>query len=209
MAAAFGKATFIHDQDGKGRGGLSTLAGQGRRGESVPEEATQLIAHAVVIPDGLGKQTLHGIRTGVFGVFGDLPAIFPGDVTDDGVQVEQGVTARLGARKTGRQARMQMEQAQGPAGNLAQRWLGWLWCGMVRRLHAFLVSDGRTTRTRGMCSGSVSHLDEMGTKSVLLRGIFPGKWLSFPWHRRFQRRRTGSEEYSRENGSLYKCHCSE
>jgi len=95
-----------------------------------------------VIPDGLGEQTLHAIGPEFFGMLSNLPAIFPGDVTDDGLQVAQGVTARFGARKTGRKALMQVEQAQGPGANLAQSWLSWRWCGMVVVLHAFLVSDG-------------------------------------------------------------------
>ncbi len=184
VAAAFGKATFIHNQHREGRRQLSPLAGQGRRGERLPEEGAQLIAHPFVIPDGVREQTLHAIRTAVFGVLSDLPAIFPGDLTDDGVQVEQGVTARLGARKTRRQALMQVAQAQRPSANLAQSWLGWLWCGMVMVLHAFLVSDGQLKQ-------EVLVLLECHIGARIARSFFC------------------SGENSRENDSAYKCHCSE
>ena len=74
---------------------------------------------------------------------------------------------------------MQREQAQRPGAHLTEGWLGLLWCDMMLVLHAFLVSDGRTTQTRSRYSGSVSHLDEMGTRSVLIQGKFLGKWLTF------------------------------
>src|SRR5205807_4211852 len=146
-------------------------------------EGTQIIAHPVVIPDGLRKQTLHAIGPQLFGMLSDLPAIFPGNVTDDGLQVEQGATARLGARKTGRQALMQMEQVQGPAANLAQGWPGLWWCGMVGWLHAFLVSDA-----------------SLKQESFVLLECHMGA--------RMARSFFCSGENSREKGSASKCHCS-
>jgi hypothetical protein len=38
----------------------------------------------------------------LFGVFGDLPAIFARDVTDDGLQIQQGATAWFGSGKMAR-----------------------------------------------------------------------------------------------------------
>src|SRR6266700_176971 len=106
VTAALGKATFIHDQHREGGGRLRRLRGPGRGRERLPEEGAQLIAYPVVIPDGVRQQTLHAVGPQLFGMLSDLPAIFPGDVTDDGLQVAPGATAWLGARKTGRQARM-------------------------------------------------------------------------------------------------------
>ena len=183
VVAAFGKATFIQDPHGQGRRRLSRFAGRGRRAERLAEEGAQFIAHPVVIPDGLREQTLHAVGSEFFGMLSDLPAIFPGDVTDDGLQVAQGTTAWLGARKTGRQARMQMQQAHGPGANLAQGWLGWLWCGIIRMLHAFLVANGQLKQ-------EVFVLLECHIGAYIARSF-----LCF-------------RENSRENGSLYKCHCS-
>ncbi len=145
----------------------------------MPEEGAQLIAHAVVIPDGVRQQALHAIRTGLFGMFGDLPAIFPGDVTDDGLQVEPGVTARLGARKTGRQALMQVEQAQRPAANVAGGWPRWWWCGVVwyGSGASCFSRFGWITQTRGFGASRVSHVRANCTKFFLIWGKFPGKWL--------------------------------
>jgi hypothetical protein len=40
-------------------------------------------------------------------VFSDLPAIFPGDVAQDSLQVEQRVLARFGTREAGRNTLVQ------------------------------------------------------------------------------------------------------
>jgi hypothetical protein len=85
---------------------------------------------------------LHAIGTSLFGVFCDLPAIFSGDLADDGLQIKQGVLAWFEASKVGSQALMQADQGQGPSSYLLQRWSDFMVCGMVERLHAFLVSDG-------------------------------------------------------------------
>ena len=179
VAAPFGKATFINDEHGKGGRRLKRRRRLGGGVQGLADKGAQFIAHPVVVPDGSREQALHAIRAELPGVFGDLPAIFAGDVAEDGLQVEQGMTAGLGACKVGSQTLLPPLQGPCPDGDLLGGWPSWRFCGMVRRLHAFLVSDGRTTRTRGMCSGSVSHLDEIGTKSVLIRGIFLGKCLTF------------------------------
>src|SRR5437588_9983598 len=111
----------------------------------------------------------------------DLPAIFPLDLTDDGLQVAQGATAWLGACKTRRQARMQVEQAQGPAANVAWGWPGLCWCGIIMGLHVVLVSDGQRTQ-ESFRSSSVSHRRAKSTKFLLIRGIFPGKCSAYKCH---------------------------
>src|SRR6266700_267951 len=152
-------------------------------GGDVGEEGAHLIAYPVVIPDGVRQQTLHAVGPQLFGMLSDLPAIFPGDVTDDGLQVAQGATAWLGAGKMRRQAGMQMKQAHGPGANLAQGGLGLLWCGIVMMLHAFLVSNGQLKQ-------EVFVLLECHIGACMARSFFC------------------SRENSRENGSLYKCLCS-
>jgi len=76
-------------------------------------------------------------------VFSDLPAIFAGDVAEDGLQVEQGMLADFGASKMGRQPLMHLPQAQCPGANGTQAWFGWRGCGILMMLHAGLLSDGR------------------------------------------------------------------
>jgi hypothetical protein len=39
------------------------------------------------------------------------------------------------------QTLMKLAQARRPGANLAQAWPGWLWCGMLKQLHAFLAFD--------------------------------------------------------------------
>ena len=59
-------------------------------------------------------------------VFSDLPAIFSGDVAQDGLQVEQGVLTNFGPSKAGTQTLMQVQQALEPTAHLTQAWPGWL-----------------------------------------------------------------------------------
>jgi hypothetical protein len=95
------------------------------------------------VPDRPREQALHAVGTGVFGVLGDLPPIFPLDLAEEGLQGEQSVLTWLGASEGGSQALMQMAQGQGPATNLIQGWPDWLGYGRLMVLHAFLVSDRR------------------------------------------------------------------
>jgi hypothetical protein len=73
----------------------------------------------------------------------DLPAILAGDLAQDGLQVEEHMLVRFGASKMGTQTLMQLVQAHQPTANRSQSWPGFLWSGMVKVLHAFLVSDGQ------------------------------------------------------------------
>jgi hypothetical protein len=77
------------------------------------------------------------------GVFSDLPAVFAGDLTEDGLQIEQGMLTDFGTSKTGRQLLMHLPQAQCPGANGTQAWFGWRGCGILMMLHAGLLSDGR------------------------------------------------------------------
>ena len=107
------------------------------------DERAHFVANALFIPDRPREQALHAVGTGLFGVFGDLPTIFPGNLAEDGLQVEESVLTWLGASEVGSQALMQMAQGQGPATNLIQGWPDLLGYGRLMVLHAFLVSDRR------------------------------------------------------------------
>jgi hypothetical protein len=87
VLSAFGKATFIEHQQGEG-----SLLRWGVRGEqALFDQSAQLIADGVLIPDGLREQALHARGGGFSRLFGDLPAIFAWDITEDGLQVAQSI----------------------------------------------------------------------------------------------------------------------
>jgi len=120
---------------------------------------------------------LHAIGVWLSGVFSDLPAIFSRDLADDGLQVEECMTAWFGASKMGTETLMQLDQAQRPPANLSQGWSGLLWCGMVMMLHAFLVSDGQLKQEIFVLLEC--HIEsENCTKLFLVRGKFQGKGLN-------------------------------
>ena len=122
--------------------GLSTTRQEGGGAQTLPGEGAQIIAHPFFIPDGSRKQSLDPIGPVLFGMLSDLPAIFSGDVAENGLQIEQTVTAGFQSSKTGTQTLMPVVQGQRPPGDLLGGWPDLLVCGMVRMLHAFLVSDG-------------------------------------------------------------------
>ncbi len=145
MGAAFGKAAFIHDEDRIERLGVGTSGNQGRWRERLADEGAQRIADGLLIPDGVGEQALHAGGMGLVGVFSDLPAVFAGDLAEDGMQIEQGLLMNFGTGKEGTQPGMQLAQLLRPRADLLQRWLGRFGCAILRRLHAGLAfARGRT-----------------------------------------------------------------
>ncbi len=112
VLAPFGEATFIHDQHGEGSLVRSQLGPGRERVQRLLDQAAHLIAHPVLVPDGAREQALHAVGSRLPGVFSDLPAIFPGDVTEDGLQVVQRVLAYFGAREVEAQTLMQLAQGQ-------------------------------------------------------------------------------------------------
>ncbi len=85
VTPAFGKATFIDDQNREGRlAGWLLRRGQ-RRAQAERDQGAQFVAHRVLVPGGCREQALHAVGTGLPGVFGDLPAIFARDVAEDGL----------------------------------------------------------------------------------------------------------------------------
>ena len=130
----------FHPARGSGKAARPRRAG---RGQGLVDQGAQVITHACFVPDGAREQALHAVGPGLSGVFSDLPAIFSGDVAEDGLQVKEGVLADFGARKMGRQPLMHLPQAQCPGANGPQAWFGWRGCGILMMLHAGLLSDGR------------------------------------------------------------------
>ena len=139
VAAPFGKAAFIQDQHWEERIGLNSVRLEGRRAQRTPDEGAQIIANPLFLPDGTREQALYAIGSLLFGLFSNLPAIFSGDVAENGLQIEQGVLAWLRASEVGSQALMQLDQGQRPSSYLAWGWSSVIPCGMVMRLHAVLV----------------------------------------------------------------------
>ncbi len=141
VAAPFGEAAFIHDEDGEERFRLSLSRPERRRVQGLLDTSAQLIAHAFFVPYGSREQPLHARGPWLSGVLSDLPAIFSGDLADDSSPIEPGVLAGFGASEVGSQALLPLAQGQGPCGDLLQRGSGWLCYDSVWRLHAFSLSD--------------------------------------------------------------------
>jgi len=183
VAPAFRKAAFIEHQDGKGRG----LRWRPRRQQGLADQGTQVIAHGVLVPDGGGEQALDAKGAGLSGLFGDLPAIFAREVTEDGLQVVQGMLVGLRAREVGTQPRMPLAQVVVPSADLTQAWPNGYRYGMLRGLHAVLAFDE-------------------GYQSEGLQLL--------AWHIEASNARSDSgsreisQEDSRENSSFSKCNCS-
>ncbi len=141
VAAALGKAAFIDDQDREGRlAGWLLLRGLWRA-QAGRDQGAQVVAHRVLVPDGCREQALHAIRAGLPGLFSDLPAIFSGHVTQDRLQVAQGMLVDFGACEVRTQPRVQLAQVVVPPADFTKRWPDWRRCGMLRGLHAVLAFD--------------------------------------------------------------------
>ena len=85
VAPPFGEAAFINDEHRKGGRRLRWGRRLGGGVQGLADKGAQFIAHPVVIPDGSREQALHARGAELTGVFGDLPAIFAGDVAEDGL----------------------------------------------------------------------------------------------------------------------------
>ena len=78
---------------------VSSMATMAARAELLQDVLAQVIAHAIGIPDRLGKQALHAIGSGFAGLLGQVPAVFALDGTQQALQVRQNPTARFWAGK--------------------------------------------------------------------------------------------------------------
>ena len=109
--------------------------------QGLADKGTPFIADAVFVPDCVREQALYAIGSQFSGLFSDLPAIFAGNGTSDGLQIEQGMLAGFRSREVRCDALMELAQGQGPATH-------WLWegcdCGRLEGSHAFLLSQGQT-----------------------------------------------------------------
>jgi hypothetical protein len=76
------------------------------------------------------------VRPELQSVFSDLPAIFAGDLAEDGLQVEQSVLAGFGASEAGRDLLVQVAQGQGPAAHLLEEGGNVCVCGRLKGSHA-------------------------------------------------------------------------
>jgi len=142
VTAPFGEAAFIQDQHGEERGGISRRRLDWRRLERLANKRSQFIAYACVVPGGSREQALHAIRSRLSDVFGDLPAIFAGNLAENGLQVEPGMLVWFEAREMGTQTLMQLVQANLPTAYGTQGGPDRIRWSMVKRLHAFLAFDG-------------------------------------------------------------------
>ena len=164
MAATFGEAALINGENGKDRRGRSA-----RRVQGLADQVAQEIAHAIFVPDRMRKQALDPVRAGEPGLFSNLPAILAGNVAHEGLQVEQGVLVNFGSGKQGCQTVMQEIQARDPGTDQMQRGSQRLGCGMLKGLHAFLLSQ-KTARWISVAC----HIGGSMAEGVLFRGNFPG-----------------------------------
>jgi hypothetical protein len=100
---------------------------------------------------------------GLPGMFGDLPAIFTRNVTEDGLQVAQGMLMGFWTREVETQPRMQLTQVFVPPADLTERWPDVRRCGMLRGLHAVLAFD-EGCQSRCDATSSMAHRNEKRTK---------------------------------------------
>jgi hypothetical protein len=112
--------------------------------QGLADEGSQFIADAVFVPDRVREQALYTIGSQFSGLFSNLPAIFAGNITEDGLQVKQGMLAGFRSREGRCDALMELVQGQGPA-----TYVLWkeddLWVyGRLEGSHAFLLSQGQT-----------------------------------------------------------------
>ena len=84
---------------------------------------------------------MHTIGMGLPGLFGELPAIFARHVTQDGLQIAQGLLMDFGAREMRAESCMQLTQLLVPPTDLSERGPHLLGCAMLRVLHAVLAFD--------------------------------------------------------------------
>jgi hypothetical protein len=168
-----GKAAFINDEHGEDLRGCRR-GGQKRRWvQGLADKGAQFIADAVFVPDGVREQALYAIGPQFSGLFSNLPAIFARNGTEDGLQVEQGMSAGFRSREVRRDSLMELAQGQGPATHLP--WEGCdLWvCGRLEGSHAFLLSQGQTPGSFPFFEEHVTWAREMHER-LTGRGRIPG-----------------------------------
>src|SRR6266566_2188439 len=127
FVTSFGKAAFINDQDGR------LLA------ELLQDILAQIITHQIGIPDRLGQQALHAIRSSLSGMFSQLPAILAFNGTENALQIGQCAPTRFRSRKTRRNAGMETDERLCPTADFAGGRPRSKWGGMLVMLHDLLL----------------------------------------------------------------------
>ena len=108
VAAAFGKAAFIEDENRIERLVVGGGRKQRRWREGVADQGAHGVADSTLIPDGVGEQALHAVGMLLANLFSDLPAVFARNVAENGVQVAQDLRVNFGAGKMRTQPAMQL-----------------------------------------------------------------------------------------------------
>jgi hypothetical protein len=121
-----GKLLRINDQDG------------GLLAELLQDVLAQIITHQIGIPDRLGEQALHPIRSSLSGMFSQLPSILAFSGTEDALQIGQRTPTRFWSRKTRRNAGMQTSERLCPTADFAGGRPRSKWGGMLMMLHDLL-----------------------------------------------------------------------
>jgi hypothetical protein len=75
--------------------------------QTLADQRPQIIAHAVFVPDSTREQALHTVGSGLPSLFGDLPTIFAGDITEESLEVEEHMLANFRASNARTQTLMQ------------------------------------------------------------------------------------------------------
>src|SRR5713101_1310024 len=130
LVASFEKARLVDDQDG----GLSA--------QLLYRVGSHVVADPIDIPFGTGEQALHAKGCGFSGMFGQLPAIFALDGTEQSLQVEQRPPTRFWSGKARGKTSMQLGKGLTPLGNVGRGCLCFTWWSRVRMLHFPLLSLG-------------------------------------------------------------------
>src|SRR6266480_865705 len=161
FVTSFGKAAFINDQDGR------LLA------ELLQDVLAQIITHQIGIPDRLGKQAVHAIRSSFSGMFSQLPSILAFDGTEDALQIGQRPPTRFRSRKTRRNAGMQTRERLCPTADFAGGRPRSTWGGMLVMLHDLLLLAVMLEAL--LFSSSMSHRQE-DVHEVLCCSATPYCW---------------------------------
>jgi hypothetical protein len=106
LLPAFGETAFINHHNG----GFLPKVFQGL--------LTEVVTHAVRVPDRLREQALHAIGVPFSGLLGQMPAIFARAFTQETLQVGQSTPTRFWSGKARSNARIQLGERLRPLHNL-------------------------------------------------------------------------------------------
>jgi hypothetical protein len=122
------KARFVDHQDGV------------RIAQLLQNVGTQIVAHQIRVPGRAVEQALHPVWSGFSGVFGQLPAIFALDGTDDAFEIGQCSTTGFRASETRGNAGMQAFEFLSPPPDFDKGGFGSCRGDVLGVLHVLLLS---------------------------------------------------------------------